>query len=264
MSDQTILERMLAGTVRFGKLIYPTESVNKSIRKATQILVVMSPDDVHQISLRGTATSIKYRHRYWLISTRHQIKEFEMEQAGVLANFPNHYVSSEGCHSLSSTVDDSDQFDLYAWEFTGLVNEGAIESGKFLGMLDSGQLRDGEKVLGGCLFGYGFSDHTVDWSEDDEHGPKMSHVHLPQREFFVEYHGDAYESSVFKVVAINKDSAELDGFSGSPVFLYVLNDEQIECKFAGLVLRGGNGNFYVVKHSVIRRLLDRKIEQDKQ
>ena len=104
------------------------------------------------------------------------------------------------------------------------------------------------------------ADIEIDWVEEDEAlGPMMGGMHTQQREIFCEYHGDGPENSVARLVAANNSLNDLDGLSGSPAFAIVRDDDAFSCKFAGLVVRGGNRNLYLVKHTSIRALLDRAL-----
>lgn len=156
----------------------------------------------------------------------------------------------------------SDQYDLAAWEFTEPARAGKLDQSKFIPLLESEYLHDGDNVIGCFVYGYRFGDLEIDWLEDPEFGPKISHVHMAQKEIYCEYHGDAFEGSVARLVASGHDVSDLNGMSGGPAFIFVENNQIFSCKFAGIVTRGGNGNIYLVKHTAVRRLIDRAIAVD--
>ena len=161
----TLTERRAMASVKFGPLYHSPNEINGYVRQSAELLVCLFPECRHELSLRGSATSLRYRDRYWVISTRHQIEPSELELAGILVELPNRYLTSERCVWLGSP-DDSDQYDLFAWEFTEPVREGKLAPSHFLPLLESGYLKDGDNVIGGFVYGYRTADLRIDWEDD--------------------------------------------------------------------------------------------------
>ena len=71
---QTTLERMLKLSVQLNGLLIPAAAVESTLARHTEPLIVWNHDDVYSCSLMGSGVAIRYRNRYLLLCTRHQLK----------------------------------------------------------------------------------------------------------------------------------------------------------------------------------------------
>ncbi|MGR3343255.1 MAG: hypothetical protein ACU0DI_08555 [Paracoccaceae bacterium] len=239
--------------------------MSKLLAKYSKNLVHNNRSTRHEISLIGSCSLVQYRGGCFALATKHQFKQHDRENAALLADYPNHYVTSCGWSDLSAANEgESDGWDLIAFNFTDPVKAGLISSHIFCPFFGSEFVRNGETVNWGIVYGHAFDDQTTHFRADQIHGPVLSHIELLKREIVCEYVGNSYEHSIFLMQAQHISNLNLNGFSGAPTFVLCGAPGDFSVKFGGMVLRAGNGNFHCLKHTRIRRLLDTRLGREKQ
>ncbi len=254
------LERLLS-YVRIRDVWFTADDALNVLRKSATTLFHYSGFESWEVSYRGSCSLVQYRGRYFCVATRHQISGLEVEGIAILADGVNRYLTSGGFSTLgdSDKLKESDQYDLVILDYSKPVASGKIDENKFHA-IGTEYLRDNEEVVCMILYGYASSDQRFDTIDDRDFGERLSHLHLAKREILCNYFGDSYESSVFKLRSVEKLSCDFNGISGAPVFAISGPPGDFCAKFAGLVVRAGNGVIHCIKHTAITRLLDRYLE----
>ncbi len=254
-----LLEQSALTSIRFGNLLFPRNSLSHTVAKSAEKLAVMNPGERHDVYFPGSATLLRFGDRFWVVCTKHQVEDANLENVSLLSNAPNLLTSSERYVFLGDHEDarESDEYDLIAFEFTSPVNDGALQSDAFLPILDSGFLQDGDRVVWAMTYGFRTVDQNDTWEDDDELGPRMSRYDFVKREILCDFQGDASDPSTCLITPKSTEISDMDGMSGGPVFLVTFDGTSYICKFAGINVRGGNGQLRFVKHTVVRRLIDR-------
>ena len=77
---RTAIERMLDHSVRLNSLLIPIGAVDSVLARYAECLFIQNDDPTYPVSLNGSGTALHYRNRYFVICSRHQLKERDPER----------------------------------------------------------------------------------------------------------------------------------------------------------------------------------------
>jgi len=256
--DLSLLDRRLLTSIKVGNLLVPVEKASNLISFSAKALLHSNFGQRNELSFCGSSTLLRQDDRYWALASRHQCRGFSVENMVLSTGNPGEYTTSNRVTWLGSSVNlsQSDEFDLVAFDFSEPVSAGVLDPSHFVSGLNSNFLQTGDKVMAMIVHGFRDEDQKISWDEDDELGPRISHFHSAKREIYCKYHGDSFEDSMARLTPYDENLFEMNGLSGAPVYALVSSGLDFAFKFAGMVLRGGGGNIHLLKHTVIRRLLE--------
>lgn len=258
-----IFARSTAEMVRLGDIWVCANEVPKILAAYSSPFVEYTQVRNWEVSFCGTATTLKLKSRHFILCCAHQLRNRNLEYCGVLADYPDRYVT--GGVYFSTSEEDlgnyGDLCDIVAFDCSDAVGAGALSPSIFFQNFGHEFLRTGERVIGAIVIGYPNSAFDFEIEDDEEFGSNLAHVHVGKVALACEYRGNSYEPYLFCLKAKGESEKDLAGFSGSPVFLVCgkYGDYYIKC--AGMVMRGGNGIFHCMKHTTIRRYLLQAVDQ---
>ena len=114
---RNIKSTLIKLSVRLNGIYIPPRSVESALGRYVEALIGHNQDEVFRVSLCGSAVPIRFRDRYLLVCTHHQVAQRELETIGLLTRDGAISVTSGGARHFIDKKD-SDRYDLMAFDFT--------------------------------------------------------------------------------------------------------------------------------------------------
>lgn len=222
----------LETAIQVGQMFVRGNELQNHLARYAQRFVNVTDDDVYQFQHLGTATGIRYRGRYFVISTEHQRKLGELGKLGIVCD-PGQSVitpSKTWTLNLPEGSERDDNFDFAIYEFEPTAYPHRMLSSQFFEVgIDSGIVAPVGKIA--LNVGYPTRLQNIHYYEDE--------VDLLVAVNFVKLVEKTSSDNVFLFQTVNKDRFFEDGMSGSPVFELVRDSNGFRVKWLGVVIRGG-------------------------
>ena len=183
----------------------------------------------YPISKSGTVTRIRFRDRYYTLSTLHQFEKggFDLEQLVLPGVEPGAMCGSEGYTRLSLQAEDLHDFDCVAHDFTSPVQAGRLRS---TGWYDLG---------------------TAPWTEPTEYADIAFAIGYPEHSNRIDFETLTYASRPHAIwgnpghqrlrgrlsmALVNPLGYAPNGVSGGPLFSLIDCEHHYHAKLAGMVV----------------------------
>lgn len=110
---------MLEMSVRVGEILIPARRLESLLGAYAENLVVWNHDSEFKVSLLGSATPLKYKGRYFVLCTKHQIKGLNPQDVCLLRKDGSTAVTSNGVRVWERPTEQSetDAYDLAIFDF---------------------------------------------------------------------------------------------------------------------------------------------------
>lgn len=248
MMEDGILGQFLADGIKFNDLIIPGRLVESALSRHVFNLIVNNKYDDFKCYLAGSATAIRYAGREVLLATQHQISDVELSRVGMLTDSGSHIITSGGARGYNSRSD-TDAHDIIAFDFTEPCKARPELKRRFFALRDVPPDVPNTHVAAVLLSGCPFSDQVYEIHENN-------HLGLARRNFVCRPHSQPSDDALLSVQALRPLEINPDGMSGGSAFTILLENEKPKAYFSGLIVRGGNGIFYILKVGYIKAFLD--------
>lgn len=251
----TIEQRFLELAAKVGSVIVPGASLERYLSSFSQPLFVWTHDEDFPVSIRGSATLVAYKDRYYAISTMHQLAGIDYEDVCLMTEGSNTITSGGSrCFTNPSGATETDAYDIVAFDFTEPVHEGALSPHEFFSFDEVPPDCPNTEILVWLLSGYPSADQDYDLYE-------ARRLETIKRVLF----GKPSHQSNDEGLLAGKFHKPLDfppdGMSGGPVFTVQVDPSgRVEAYFGGLILRAGQTHFHFLKSGFVRGFLDSFLE----
>lgn len=242
----------LETSIRIGSLWVRPKEIQAHLGRYAQRFVSLNDDDVYQFQHLGSASAIKYRGRYFVISTDHQLKLGRIGQIGVLCGLGHVVITPNLMWTVETRFGDErdDNLDFAIYEFDPEDYKiPSIASQFFEVDIRAGIASSVGKIV--IVIGYPTRLQNIDYYDGK--------VDLLLVSSFVELVELTSSRYVYTFRTLAEDRFIEDGMSGSPVFEVVHENEIFQVKWLGIVVRGGKQSQYgrVICADFILRQIDR-------
>lgn len=244
----------LQTVIKVGALFVRPKELQKHLGRYVQRLVNCTDDSVYQFQHLGSATGVKYRGRYFVISTEHQRKLGTLGQLGIVCDPGDSVITPSRMWMIETPeeIERDDNLDFAIYEFEPSKYQNPMLTSQFFEIVgQSGIAATVGKVA--LNLGYPTRLQNVDYYAGE--------VGLLVVSSFVELVAKTTSEDVYTFQTVAEDRFFEDGLSGSPVFEVVRDKGIFRVKWLGIVIRGGEQSRYgrVISADFIVRQLDRAV-----
>lgn len=244
----------LTVSVKVNSLWVRPKALQSHLGRYAHRFVKYTGDEVYQFQHIGTATGIKYRGRYFVISTYHQHEVGEKEGLGIYV-FPENCVVIPGKKwifngPLVEGRDDCYDFVIYEYQ---LQNHNISHfPSKFFAVDENNSIGDFDTDLS-LMVGYPTRLQNIDYYEGD--------INLLLVSSSVRRQNETTEKDVWVFETQNSEHFFEDGTSGSPIFQIVRHEDMFKVNWLGLVIRGGEKSRFgrVIQAEFILEQIDKAV-----
>ncbi|CAN7587327.1 hypothetical protein LJR016_004342 [Devosia sp. LjRoot16] len=240
------MDHLIGTSALFNGVAIPGRSLDKALGRYAFNIFIGDDNPKYPITLRGTGTGLRFRGRYLLLCTQHQLVGVDRQRVGMLTEDGGQFVTSGGMRHFSPSGD-TDAYDLIAFDFTEPADAYPEFRSRFHNFAPKRMPPD---PLGFLVTGCPFNDQLYDVAENN-------HIGLARRQVVCALDDDEpSDTSLFRVLPDRPLNFNPDGMSGGSAFALVAGDEGLEVGFAGIVARGGSHAFHVIKVGVVASFLE--------
>lgn len=244
-------------SVLLGNIHIPINCLQKTISNSTHRLTLWNNDKDYPISFRGSCICINYKDRYFLLSTRHQLKHlpenFHMN-VGIIIRNGEVFCSSSKATLYPENMNESEIYELCIFDFTEHCNNNTELINHFIkhsSNIISHQHDQNDIFL---AFGYPYDRQEIEYESTEMHFVNKAvccHIAPPEDQ--------SSDTSLMRLKPIEELNFNPDGLSGGAVYVTTSENNQFHTYLAGMILRAGKNDIYALKLNVIINSIERHI-----
>jgi len=214
MVERTLLESMAALSVDVNGLIIPGGSAQKVLARHAFNLIVHNDHETYKVSLMGSATAVRFKDKFLLLSTQHQLKGVNPEKIGMMKDDGSFLVTSGGFRSYKVSTE-TDAFDIVSFDFSNPVAEHPDLKKRFFELVDVPPDIPTVNIMAFLLTGFPSEKQTYELEDRNHLGvAKLNIVCLPD--------GQPSDPALLRVRAQDPLKISPDGMSGGSVIPPIL------------------------------------------
>ena len=249
----TILGSKLNTSIDMNGLFVPANSLSDYLQRFTDPALYHAHDlDEFQLSKSGSLFRIKYRERYFAITSHHQSKRggYQYDELVLIGKERNWYYTG---HKAIFPVEEQEseyEFDCLIYEFTDLVEAEKLSSSNWFSVNEISATRTTPKPLIVCTIGYPSHRNNIDYSQ-------KSYPIGPNAVW-----GTEAKSNIRNRLAFTPKPTidfEPSGMSGAPVFAVERDGELLFGFCAGILTEATRKKFNFIPLNKLKRALDHAI-----
>jgi len=253
----TTIEGMLKHTVQLNGLLIPVKAMERTLSCYTQPLVIWNHDDTYSCGLIGSCIGIHYRNRYLLLCTRHQLKILggrSYEDVGLLDKDGHSFCSAAGIRHYRDDINDVDLNDLNVFDFTEPCKDREHMKDRFFNLHGLPPKVPSNQVVGFVVSGYPSSKQNYGLTEETKQlGFARAQITCSLAPYEDQLKTDP---TVLKLLSLSPLNFDPDGMSGGAAFVIQLVNGIGHAHLAGMVVRAGSNNFYILTIGYILKFID--------
>ena len=245
---ESVLQRFAKLGVSLNGVIVPGRSIEGVLaRHALSLVINNEGDETLKVSLPGSATAIRYRDHDLMLITQHQLKGIDERQVAMLTD--DQIVTSTGCRGYIRNLED-DVTDVVAFNFTETAKAFPELKPRFFNLTEIPANFRSDITLTMLLVGFPSAVQDYDLYENNRlgfrclHAPCLPHAEQPS------------DNAILRVKPTQALIVSPDGMSGGAAFAIQYAEGGPRAYFAGIIVRGGREDFYVLKSGVVKAFLD--------
>lgn len=218
-------------------------------------LAIWNHDETYKVSLVGSASPVRYRKNYLLICTNHQIGDADLEDISILTSDGEFAVTSSGYSALNSRSKywESDLRDIVIFNFNDACEKHTALQKKFFRIDYLPPDGPNEAVVAVLNYGYPSQDQLYELHD-------KNHIGSRRRATTLKVHRQPPDETLLHLKPRSKIPFNPDGLSGGPNFALHRTNEGFVVSFAGVTVRAGHDDLYLVKIGYIKHLMDLAID----
>lgn len=256
----TIFQNSLLNVVDINGLLIPIALIESTFANYTHPLIIWNEEqEVYFWNFMGSCVGIYYRNRYLLLCTRHQLTNGlqgrSAQNVGLLDRDGKMFRSAAGLVTYEDYIKGAESYDLAVFDFTEVCIQTAYIRERFFKVDKSPPPVPFEHIIAVIVSGYptdkqnhGYEQRKIDFSR------ATMLCALENRE-----NQSSHSDDIFKLKILNKPDSKMDGISGGGAFVLQLEGVNARGYFAGIVVRGGEKNIYILKVGNILEMIDRSL-----
>lgn len=218
-------------------------------------LFVWTHHETFKVSLLGSATPLLYRDHHFVLCTGHQIKDVRPEDISMLTMDGEFAVTSSGYTAPRIPPEgmEVDLQDIVVFNFNGACKEHPSLKQKFFKLEEFPPDVMNDDIV--AILNYGYPSKEQNYELHD-----TNHIGSLRRSTTLKAHKQSPDETLLHLKPLEKLTFEPDGLSGGPNFVIQRSGKDFTTYFAGVTVRAGTGDIYIVKSGYIKRLLDSAID----
>jgi hypothetical protein len=246
----SILDHFARLGVSLNGVVVPGRSIEDVLaRHALSLIINNEGDETFKVSLPGSATAIRYRGYDLMLITLHQLKGVDESQVAILTDDGSRIITSSGRRGYHPNPE-SDANDIVAFNFTEPVAAFPELKPRFFNLIEIPANFRSDVMLAMLLVGFPSAVQDFDLYENNRLGFRRLHVPcLPHAE-------QPSDNAILRVTPTQALKISPDGMSGGAAFAIHYAEGGPRAYFAGIIVRGGREDFYVLKSGVVIAFLD--------
>ncbi len=218
-------------------------------------LFVWTHDETFKVSLLGSASPILYRGHYLVLCTGHQITEVSPEDISMLTDDGEFAVTSSGYRAprIGPEGIQYDIQDIVVFNFDDACDEHPALRQRFFSVGEFPPDSTSDAVIAVLNYGYPSKDQLYEL--DDK-----NHIGSRRRATTLKAHRQQSDQTLLHLKPLQRLTFDPDGLSGGPNFVIQRTGKDFAAFFAGVTVRAGQEDLYMVKSGYIKELLDASID----
>lgn len=218
-------------------------------------LFVWNHDETHKVRMLGSATPLFYRGHYFVVCTGHQLRGVVPEDISMLTEDGAFAVTSSGYTRprIAPEGMQHDLQDIVVFNFNGACQEHPSLRQKFFKVsgFPPGCLSDA--IVAVLNYGYPSKDQLYELEE-------KNHLGSRRRGTTLKAYRQPLDETLLHLKPLEEFIFDPDGLSGGPNFVIQQTGKNFTAYFAGVTVRAGKNDLYMVKSPFIKILLDAAID----
>lgn len=247
MSSETIIEQLVNRSVRVNGVFIPRGAIAMEMARHSFNLIVRNDDDTYKVSLVGSATAIRFRDKYILLCTQHQLHGVDPQQVSVLTDDGKMLITSGGFRA-PELLANTDATDLAAFDFTAPVHDYPELRSRFFNFSEIPPPLPNTDIVAVLLSGFASKEQRYELAD-------FNHLGLSKRAVVCLPHEQSSDLAILTLRTLAPLTVDPDGMSGGAAFAIIQNEGTFSAYFAGLVLTGGSTRFRILKSGYVRAFL---------
>lgn len=253
MGAETAIERLLAQSVKLNSVFIPIRSADSALARYAQCLLVHHDDPTYSVLLSGSAVALRYRARYFLVCTRHQLRGHELERVSMFGQDGKTLLSSGGVRHFREGFNEVDLHDIAVFDFTEPCEAVPILKERFFNFSTMPPDARTADIIFNIAAGYPFIDQLYNLAESNK-------LDLAKRVIICKPESQPSDETLLALKPVESLDFDPDGLSGGSSFTVQLVHGEPEAFFAGVIVRAGRDRIYIVKAGHIRTLLEQMVD----
>lgn len=250
-----MLVESLETSILVNGLFIRAHEVQRLLGRYSFNLFAWTHDEIFKVSLLGSATPLFYREQYFVLCTCHQIKNVDPKDICILTEDGEFAVTSSGYSTPRIGVDgmQHDLQDIIVFEFDGACEEHQTLRQNFFRLEELPEDCLSDAVVAVLNYGYPSQDQIYELHD-------KNHIGSRHRSTTLKAHSQPSDETLLQCKPLQTLTFEPDGLSGGPNFVIQRVGSGFTATFAGVTVRAGMNDLYMVKSGFIKRLLDAAID----
>ena len=247
-----ILRNNLYGlTVSINELLIPGTLIEDHLSQYCVSLGVQTGDEMYPIYVPGSATLIRYQSRYFMICTRHQLAQTNLEDVCLmLPNGPGQTqcITSGGARWFEH-CDDGDHQQIVVLDFTEPCEAYPILKPMFFDFRDQHSDMPVDSIVAFITYGYLTQRSVFDYEN--------SRIAQTKGRVLSRFAKPGSDDALHVIEPIEPISFDPDGMSGGPTFF--ISQERsghLKAHFAGITIRAGRTRIMLIKAGAVQGMLN--------
>lgn len=218
-------------------------------------LFVWTHDETFKVRLLGSATPLLYRGHWFVLCTGHQIKDVCPEDISMLTEDGELAVTSSGytAPKIGPEGTQHDLEDIVIFNFTGACEDHPTLKSRFFKLDKFPPDCTSDAVMAVLNYGYPSADQLYEI-------PDKNHIGSRRRATTLKVHQQPLDETLLHLKPMKELTFDPDGLSGGPNFAIQKPGGDFCAYFAGITVRAGINDLYMVKSGFIKGLLDKTID----
>ncbi|MBY3257042.1 hypothetical protein HFO09_23090 [Rhizobium laguerreae] len=239
---------LLATSIDLNGLFYPARGFDSVLAKYVDILTLYNDDPIYKVSIRGSATPLRYKNRFFLACCLHQLAGRDFTDVAMLKSDGSQLVTSAGVRSFISRTE-SDYSDLVIFDFTEPCLEHVDLQSRFFHFREIPPDAANTETIFVQVNGYPSS--AQDYELEDK-----NHLGLRKRKVLCSLDGQPSDHALLRLKTYETLDFDPDGMSGGSAFTVQHIAGKPTAFFAGMIMRGGREHIHILKSGYIKAFLD--------
>lgn len=247
VSSNLIIENLGATAIDFNGVMCNARRFDSVLAKYVRPLIIKSEHEIYKVYVRGSATPIKYRNRFFLLCTQHQIADIPLEDVSILKNDGSVLITTGGVRHFE-TRGDTDLRDLVAFDFTEPCADHPDLVSDFFHFREPPPDAPSADTVFVQVTGFPSARQLYELDRN--------RLGLQKYKVLCKLHSQPRDEALIALKPINTLKVDPDGMSGGCAFSVQFVSGKAFAFFAGIVVRGGLDRLYILKSGFIKDFLD--------
>ena len=243
----TIIEELAELSVDVNGVIVPGRSLHGRLMRHTFCLVVHNDDPLFKVSLIGSATAVRYRDKYILLCTAHQLKGVDPQRVSMLLDDGSYLITSAGFRS-NLLPEGGDANDFVGFDFTEPVAAHPDLGRRFFELREVPPPTIKEHIMAVLLTGFPSKRQLYELED-------KNHLGFVKLNIVCEPDELSNDPALMRVRPVAPLAVDPDGMSGGSAFMVHYDTGRLRAYFSGIIVRGGRDGFYILHPGLILQFL---------